>query len=203
MVTPVHVHTQQLQGQYAEASEQQMRDTNSSVYYRKGCNRIRNYIKANKMQVRLVFTPGRTVEQTFCKSRPLDNNKCVLGNPGRCTICPIISNGTCSIWGAVYQISCRLCNSDIKYQGETERPLHHSLKEHVRAAANPTAYPENALGQHYAELHTNCNVMLDVYILDIQQKTSRRKLSEALFIHKNKPTLNDKSELESVVKFIV
>ena len=45
--------------------------------------------------------------------------------------------------------------------------------------------------------------MLDVYILDIQQKTSRRKLSEALFIHKNKPTLNDKSELKSVVKFIV
>ena len=64
-------------------------------------------------------------------------------------------------------------------------------------------YPDNALGQHYAEFHNNCNVKLHVYILDIQQKTSQRKLSEALSIHKNKPTLNDKSELESVVKFIV
>ena len=169
----------------------------------KDANRIRNYIKAKKMQVRPVFTPGKTLKQTFCKSRPLDNNKCVLGNPERCTICSIISNGTCSTRGAVYQITCGLCNSDTKYQGETDRPLHHRLKEHVGAAANPTAYPDNALGQHYAELHNNCNAMLHVYILDIQQKTSRRKLSEALFIHKNKPTLNDKSELESVVKFIV
>ena len=104
--------------------------------------------------------------------------------------------------GAVYHISCGLCNSDIKYQGETDRPLHHRLKEHVRAAANPTAYPENTLGQHYAELYKNCNATLHVYILGIQQKTSRRKLSEAFFIHKDKPTLNDKSELEKVVKFI-
>ena len=96
-----------------------------------------------------------------------------------------------------------MCNSDVKYQGETDRPLHQRLKEHVRAAANPTAYPDNALGQHYAELHINCSVKIHAYILDIQQKTSRRKLSEALFIHKNKPTLNDKSELKSVVKFIV
>ena len=78
----------------------------------------------------------------------------------------------------------------MKYQRETDRPLHHRLKEHVRSAANPTAHPENALGQHYAELYKNCNVTLHVYILDIQQKTSRRKLSEALFIHKDKPTLN-------------
>ena len=140
------------------------------------------------MQVRPVFTPGKTLKQTFCKSRPLDNNKCVLGNPERCTICPTISNGTCGTRGAVYQITCGLCNSDTKYQGETDRPLHHRLKEHVRAAANLTAYPDNTLGQHYAGLHNNCNAMLHVYILDMQQKTSRRKLSEALFIHKNKPT---------------
>ena len=113
----------------------------------KDANRIRNYIKANEMQVRPVFTPGRTLKQTFCKSRPLDNNKCVLGNPERCTICPIISNGTCSIRGAVYQITCGMCNSDVKYQGETDRPLHQRLKEHVRATANPTAYPDNALGR--------------------------------------------------------
>ena len=117
-----------------------MRDTDSSVYYRKV-----HYRKECKLDPQLhqseqnagttIFTPGRTLKQTFYKSRPLDRSKCVLGNPERCTICPIIGNGTCSIRGAVYQISCRLCNSDIKYQGETDRPLHHRLKEHVRAAA--------------------------------------------------------------------
>ena len=144
----------------------------------KDVNWIRNNIKVNKMQVRPVFTPGRTLKQTLCKSRPLENKKCVLGNTERCTICLIISNGTCNIRGAVYQITCGMCNSNEKYQEETERPLHQRIKEHVRTAANPTAYPENALGQHYADLHTNCNMMLDVYILDIQQKTSRRKLCQ-------------------------
>ena len=106
-------------------------------------------------------------------------------------------------WSRLSNNVCGMCNSDADHQGETDRPLHHKLKEHVRAAANPTAYQYNALGQHYAELRTNFNVKLHVYILDVQQKTIRRKLSEALFIHKNKPILMMNMNLESVVKFVV
>ena len=32
----------------------------------KDANRIRNYIKSNKMPIRPVFTPGKTLAQTFC-----------------------------------------------------------------------------------------------------------------------------------------
>ena len=48
----------------------------------------------------------------------------------------------------------------------------------------------------------NCKPSLEVSILDIQQHTNKRKLSEAIHIHKNKPNLNDKSELENIVKYI-
>ena len=48
----------------------------------------------------------------------------------------------------------------------------------------------------------NCKPPLEVSILDIQQHTAKRKLSEAIHIHKNKPNLNDKSELEDIVKYI-
>ena len=69
-------------------------------------------------------------------------------------------------------------------------------------ASNPLSYPSNAMGQHYSECHHNCKPSLEVSILDIQPHTTKRKLSEALFIHKHKPKLNDKSELESIVKYI-
>ena len=89
-----------------------------------------------------------------------------------------------------------------KYQGETDRPLNNRTVEHIRAAKNPQSYPNNALGHHYNTAHPNCQVNVSVLILDIQRNTLKRKLSEALYIHRNKPSLNDKSELESIVKYL-
>ena len=169
----------------------------------KDANRIRNYVKSNKMPIRLVFTPGKTLKKIFCKSRPYDTSTSVLGNPERCTICPIIANGTCDKRGAVYELVCRLCTTgDMKYQGEADRPVHFRIQEHLRAASNPLSYPNNAMGQHYSKYHHNFKPSLEVSILDIQQHTTKRKLSEAIHIHKNKPNLNDKSELENIVKYI-
>ena len=126
-----------------------------------------------------------------------------MGNPDRCGICPIITNGTCNTRSTVYEITCNLCTaSNVTYQGEADRPIHYRLKEHIRAASNPTSYVNNAMGQHYANTHNNCKPDFTVSILGIKRKTQQRKLSEALYIHKTNPTLNDKSELESVVKFI-
>ena len=36
----------------------------------------------------------------------------------------------------------------------------------------------------------------------MQRNTLKRKLSEALYISRSKPSLNDKSELESIVKYL-
>ena len=157
----------------------------------KDANSIRNYVKSNKMPIRLVFTPGKTLKKIFCKSRPYDTSTCVLGNPERCTICPFIVNGTCNKRGAVYELVCRYCTTgDMKYPGEADRPVHFRIQEHLRAASNPLSYPNNAMGQHYSKYHNNCKPCLEVSILDIQQHTTKRKLSEAIHIHKNKPNQN-------------
>ena len=107
---------------------------------------------------------------------------------------------TLSKRGVVYEIVCNLYGG--KCQGETDRPLNNRIVEHIRAAKNPQSYPNNALGHHYNTAHPNCQVDISVVILDIQRNTLKRKLSEALYIHRNKPSLNDKSELESIVKYL-
>ena len=43
----------------------------------------------------------------------------------------VMTNGACSVWGAVCRVSCGLCSSDVECQGETDGPLHQGLGEHV------------------------------------------------------------------------
>ena len=164
-------------------------------------NCIRNFIKANKMPIRPIFTPGKTLAQTFCKSRPFDQKQCVKSNPDTCEVCPMISKGVgCSKRGVVYEITCNLCGE--KYQGETDRPLNHRIKEHIRACRNPQSYHNNALGHHFLTVHPTCQVDISVSVLDIQRNTLKRKLSEALYIYRDKQLLNEKSELENIVKYV-
>ena len=156
-------------------------------------NCIRNYIKFNEMPIRPIFTPGRTLAQTFCKSRPFAQKQCVKSNPDTCEVCSMISKGVgCRKRGVVYEIICNLCSE--KYQGETDRPLNHCIKEHLTACRNPQSYPNNAFGHHFLSAHPNCQVDIIVSILDIQRNTLKRKLSEALYIYRDRPLLNDKTE---------
>ena len=171
-------------------------------------NRIRNYIKSKSIPVRPIFAPGTTLKQMFCKSRPLDTTSCVLSNPDRCQICPLIGNGSCNrrLRGTVYEIICKVCTTSttMTYHGEADRPLHYRINEHLRAANNPSSYPNNALAQHYAtnQYHHNADAKFEVNIIDQKQNTIKRRLSEALYIHRNKPELNEKSELEHIVKYM-
>ena len=81
-------------------------------------NRIRNFIKSNKIPVRPVFTPGKNLAQTFCRSRLFDQKESVKSNPGTCEVCPLmVRGGGCSKRGVLYEIVCNLCGG--KYQGET------------------------------------------------------------------------------------
>ena len=138
----------------------------------------------------------------FCKSRLLDTPSCVLSNPDHCQICPLISNGSCNRRGTVYEITCKVCTTTMRYHGEADRPLHYRISEHLRAANNPSSYPYTALAQHYATNHHNAKAKFGVNIVDQKQNTIKRKLSEALYIHRNKPELNEKSELEHIVKYM-
>ena len=76
------------------------------------------------------------------------------------------------------------------------------ISEHLRAANNPSSYPNNALAQHYARNYDSAQAKFEVNIIDHRQSTIKRKLSEDLYIYRNKPELNEKSELEHIVKYI-
>ena len=164
-------------------------------------SKIRTYIKKKKLAVRPIFTPGRTLSQRFCQSRPLDKRLCTLGNPQNCKICPLITNGTCDQRNLVYRVDCSLCQNF--YEGETYRPCHDRFSEHIRAASNPSSYPNNAIGKHVVEHHVNCVPKLTFTILDKQSSTARRKISEAILISKHEPTINVKEELLDTMKFML
>ena len=124
-----------------------------------------------------------------------------MSNQDRCEVCPIIiKGGGCSARGVVYQVTCNLSRQ--KYQAETNRPLNHRIREHIRAIRNPMSYPNNAIGHHYSIANKDSQMNISVSILDIQRNTLKRKVSEVLYIYKEKPSINDKSELENLVKFI-
>ena len=134
-------------------------------------------------------------------TRGLDKKTCDLGNPNNCVICPKLTGTTCSTKGAVYLVTCELCGK--KYCGETERSLHARLMEHRQAARNPSSYPENGVGQHYFSQHPNQSPVLSFELLDIQSKTVRRKIVEAMYILRFSPEMNDRSELSYLYKYLV
>ena len=75
--------------------------------------------------------------------------------------------------------------------------------EHLRAANNPAVHPSNSLGAHYAEHHRRIKANVLVEIMDIKTNVVDRKLCEAINIYKQKPQLNEKNELETVVNYII
>ena len=103
----------------------------------------------------------------------------------------------------VYRVICVLCLFKEDYNGETDRPNHYRFLEHLRAGKNPLNHLDNAIGKHYAQCHRGIDPVLEFHILDRQSDTVRRKISEALNIFKNKPTLNDRVEMLETRKILV
>ena len=77
------------------------------------------------------------------------------------------------------------------------------VSEHLHVANNATAHPNNSLGAHYAEHHRGIKANVSVEIMVIKTNVVDRKLCETINIYKQKPQLNEKNELESVVKYII
>ncbi|KAL5268773.1 hypothetical protein ACHWQZ_G002580 [Mnemiopsis leidyi] len=170
----------------------------------KTSNQIRNYIKSRKLPIRPIFTPGRTLKDMFCRSRPFDQKGCILGNPANCRVCPTIEGGKCATKHVVYRVTCNLCSESVQfYDGETDRPCHHRFMEHLRAANNPPSYRNNALAKHYALHHVGQTAALSFKILDQQQNNVRRKISEAVKIRQDAPPLNNRDELVHTMKFVI
>ena len=109
------------------------------------CNKIKEQIRRQKLPIKATFIHGRKLKNIFTNSRPFDRVQCVVGRG--CDICPNMEHGGCAQTDCVYCVMCRLCLEN--YGGETSRANHYRMMEHRSAAANPPAYPENAIGKHY------------------------------------------------------
>ena len=79
---------------------------------------IKRFVVTNNLPIRLIFIPGRKLQDIFCSSRPYDKRKCTISN---CIICPLIvnNNPNCAVKNPVYKVTCNLCTQF--YIGESSR----------------------------------------------------------------------------------
>ena len=165
-------------------------------------NRIRNFIRKSKLNIRVVFLPGRKLRNVFCSSRPYDHKKCMNT---KCDICPRITTKgkNCLVKNIVYKITCNICRKT--YIGESSRTAHQRLGEHLRYAKHPLTKSncEKALAVHYIKEHNGCDPDLSFDILTIQLNTHRRKIYEAMFIYEHQPEMNLREELKNVERFLI
>jgi len=82
--------------------------------------------------------------------------------------------------GIVYQITCSTCKKI--YIGETSRQLKKRLEEHRKTTNSAIKEHIDKTG-HIIDWHS-------IKILDQDQNTSNRKIKEAIYIRKLKPSLN-------------
>ena len=166
------------------------------------CKKIRNYIKKSKLNIRVIFLPGRKLRNVFCTSRPYDYKKCLNQ---KCEICPKITTKgkNCLVKNIVYKVKCNICNGI--YIGESSRTAHQRLGEHLRYARHPNtkSNSEQALAVHYTNNHKDATPDLSFDILTVQPNTSRRKIYEAMFIYQHKPQINLREELKNIERFLI
>ena len=166
------------------------------------CRKIKNYMRKMKLNLKVIFLPGRKLRSIFCSSRPYDHLKCLNT---RCEVCPrIVKKGkNCLVKNVVYKVICNICKEI--YIGETSRTVHQRLGEHLRYARYPETKSncEQALAIHYKTCHNNAEPDLSFDILTVQPNTSRRKIYEAMFIYNQKPSINLREELKNIEKFLI
>ncbi|XP_063694489.1 uncharacterized protein LOC134826132 [Bolinopsis microptera] len=167
----------------------------------------RKYIDAVRhsgLPIKIVEKPGRKLKDLLTDSRPLDKKSCTTSN---CRTCAALTDGECTTTNTVYHITCEVDNCTENYGGETYRPIKCRFDEHYRSAANPTAksYEDKPLAKHYRESHPQHKgpPKLKLQIVDRGTSLINRKIKEARFLVENKPTLNDKTELNNLTQFLV
>ena len=79
------------------------------------------------------------------------------------------------------------------------------LSEHLRFANNPIApsYNEEAMAVHYRQKHLGETANLKFELIKTESNTVLRKINEAFYICKEKPIINDKSEVKILHRFLV
>ena len=163
-------------------------------------NKIRQFIKRQKLPLTVIFMPGKKLKSMFCQSRPRDKQEC---NDDHCKTCEALVSGSCKTKGVVYQITCLICM--LIYIGETLRYIDGRFLEHLRNATKPNckSYAKEALAVHYKNHHPGVTPKLQLEIVTKESNILRRKIIEAMYIMNKSPQLNLKIELENLKKYLL
>ena len=162
--------------------------------------KIKRFVKKHSLPLSVIFKPGQKLKSVFCRSRPRDSNQCTHN---KCKICANLKVKDCTCKNPIYLVTCNLCN-DGTYIGESSRTAHDRLSEHYNYSNNPNAksYQTKTFAKHYNKLHPNIKPDLSFDIIDTENNTLMRKIKESFYIHKHKPTINEKEELKDLERYI-
>jgi len=143
---------------------------------------VRRIFKAAELPVR-VYSKNRNLRSVLNKKSTYDS--CTIKN------CPL-NNNLCLKKNCVYRMTCNKCKED--YIGSTKRPLHQRVKEHYQ---NITS----SVYQHRSKCQSNFE-NFEVKIIARDFSTSRLRVKEAIWIKKESPTINSKSERDELLHLI-
>ncbi|EYC07870.1 hypothetical protein Y032_0068g178 [Ancylostoma ceylanicum] len=138
----------------------------------------------------LVNIPNDNIRRQLVRNRLYDRT-CVTQ---QCVVCPYGSSGDCAKTGVIYQIECLSCHAT--YIGETGRPLHVRLNEHLASKRRESLI--TPLGKHRHDEHGGNDFDVRCTILAYEPDISARKSLEAFWISARNPKMNNRNEHLSI-----
>ncbi|EYC25440.1 hypothetical protein Y032_0012g1893 [Ancylostoma ceylanicum] len=157
---------------------------------------VNRIVRSSGLPIKLIFRPPPNLKSLLASSR-IYEEKCGRNS---CTYCT--ERKICQQQGTVYMVTCEGCGE--KYVGETARPLHKRIDEHLRALRNHASYPNSSFSHHRTLRHTREDppgVRVTVLHRSLRSPLER-KLLEALEIKRITPEINNRDELWDTLRLI-
>ena len=162
-------------------------------------NSLTKIINKYPLPFKIVTIPPPNLRKLLIRNRLhdttcYDSNKCIICQQGRA--------GDCCRKGVVYSLKCEEYSSE--YIGETGRPLHIRIHEHILSLRSPTcpSYIDKPLARHRIEHHQGNHFTVTVHNEHLCRSTVDRKLVEAMLIKLRKPGINVKTEMVETLQLL-
>ncbi|XGW17788.1 hypothetical protein V3C99_002406, partial [Haemonchus contortus] len=155
---------------------------------------IRKCLKRSGLEnlVAIVNVPPFNLKKRLIRNRIYDR-LCTTSN---CVVCPAGREGDCNMTGVVYRITCRVCGDE--YIGETARPLHVRVKEHMYGMRR--LKKSTALGSHRIQKHNGDDFEVTVEVVAQESQVCARKTLEAFWIQVTNPKMNRREECLAITR---
>ncbi|KIH69168.1 hypothetical protein ANCDUO_00494 [Ancylostoma duodenale] len=142
------------------------------------------------------YLPPPSLQHLLTSSRPYERR-----DQMNCRICTG-DNHVCMMKCVVYKVVCESCQEF--YIGETARPRHCMIDEHIRALRSPQNYPENPFSRHRTHRHArDPPPRLQVSVLNKNViDPVERKIREAMVIKEQMPPINIRDEMRNTLELI-